>query len=267
MSTPKDARQKDLFRPALDSIIDLNHRRRETTPGAEGHEALLATAFLQAGDNAEWQILGGAKAVAILTELAAGGRAVTHLANGALRKHDLPHEWLRAAATELPSDALQQARLRAGQVLAARAELISAVRLMLEAHAPHEARRLVLGYTCVLTQPATVASCWISSALLPETMRQEPIVGLWHAYGRLPFRPPAAREAFRQLWRSLDPEAEPFVYGAAVFGEVRAAIEDWSIDRRVLDLVEETGPVCSRLGALPEGSRQINSLARGLRRS
>jgi IS5 family transposase len=25
MSTPKDERQKDLFRPALDSIIDLNH--------------------------------------------------------------------------------------------------------------------------------------------------------------------------------------------------------------------------------------------------
>ena len=41
--------------------------------GAEGHEALLATAFLQVGDDAEWQILGGAKAVAILTELAAGG--------------------------------------------------------------------------------------------------------------------------------------------------------------------------------------------------
>ena len=25
MSTPRDERQKDLFRPALDSIIDLNH--------------------------------------------------------------------------------------------------------------------------------------------------------------------------------------------------------------------------------------------------
>ena len=233
--------------------------------GAEGHDALLTTAFLQVGDDAEWQILGGAKAIAILTELAAEGRAVTRLANGALRKHDLLHEWLRtAAATELPSDALQQARLRAGRVLAARAELISAVRLMLEAHAPHEARRLVLEHASRLNAAGQSRELLELLDLLPETMRQEPILGLWHAYGRLPFRPPAAREAFRQLWRSLDPEAEPFVYGEAVFGEVRAAIEDWSIDRRLLDLVEETAPVCSRLGALPEGSRQMILLARGL---
>ncbi|MET0528993.1 MAG: hypothetical protein ABW003_11750 [Microvirga sp.] len=233
--------------------------------GAEGPATLLTTAFLQVGDAAEWQILGGAKAVAILTELAAEGRAVTRLANGALRKHDLLHEWLRtAAATELPSDALQQARLRAGRVLAARAELISAVRLMLEAHAPLEARRLVLEHAFRLNAAGDSRELLDLLDLLPESMHQEPILRLWHAYGRLPFRPPAAREAFRQLWRSLDPEVEPFVYGAAVFGEVRAAIGDWSIDRRLLDLVEETAPVCSCLGALPEVSQQMILLARGL---
>jgi ATP/maltotriose-dependent transcriptional regulator MalT len=235
------------------------------TYGAEGHEALLTTAFLQVGDDADWQILGGAKAVAILTELAPEGRAVTRLPNGTLRKHDLLHEWLRtAAASQLPSDALQQARLRAGRVLASRAELMSAVRLMLEAQAPHEALSLVLEHASRLNAAGHNRELLELLALLPETMGQEPILRLWHASGRLPFRPPAAREAFRQLWRSLDPEAEPFVYGAAVFGEVRAAIEDWSIDRRLLDLVEETAPVCDRLGALPEGSRQLILLARRL---
>ena len=115
---------------------------------------------------------------------------MTRLPNGTLRKHDVLHEWLRTAtATELPSDALQQARLRAGRILAARAELalIPAVRLMLEAHSLDEARSLVLE-RLRLNAAGHSHELLELLALLPETMHQEPILRLWHAYGRLPSR-------------------------------------------------------------------------------
>ena len=189
---------------------------------------------------------------------------MTRLPNGTLRKHDVLHEWLRTAtATELPSDALQQARLRAGRILAARAELIPAVRLMLEAHSLDEARSLVLEHASVSTQPATVTSCWSSLPCSPRPCTRSrsfgsgtPMAGCRPGLP-LPVKPSVSSGA------ASTPRPSHLCMARQCSGR-SGRQSSWSIDRRLLDLVEETAPVCSRLGAWPEGSRQMVLLARGL---
>lgn len=226
---------------------------------------LLATAFLQVGHEAEWRALGGDAALKALNRLAGERSVVTRLLNGALRKHDLFHEHLqRVAASQLTADNLKKARLDAGRLLVARDELLFGARLLVEADAPDQARDLILRHAERLVMSGHNRELVDLIALLPEAYRRDPAVRLWHAHGNLPFHPQDAREEFAQLWRGLDPEADAEIYALSLYGEVRAALADWSVDRRLTKFIAETGNTHTLLKDAPEPVRQMARIGHNL---
>jgi LuxR family maltose regulon positive regulatory protein len=221
--------------------------------GEEEQKGLLATAFLQVGQEEEWYALGGSDAVTAMVRLAEERSLVTRLVNGALRKHDLLQEWLTAAAVvNLPPDNLCQVRLRTGRLLIERDELLAGAQLLAQADAFDEMTNLVLERAQALLGAGQNREVLQLIEMLPEHRRAEPAIRGTQAYALLPFEPQAARANFAALWRSLDPAAEASLYTQAVYGEVRAALADWSVDRRLLTLVEQTGPALERIGGAPE---------------
>ncbi|MPR12489.1 winged helix-turn-helix domain-containing protein [Microvirga tunisiensis] len=228
-------------------------------------QGLLATAFLQAGHEEEWGALGGADAVAAVMRLAEERSLLTRLVNGALRKHDLFFEWLKAAAeaTLAPGD-LQKARLHTGRLLLGRGELLTGARLLLEASAHEEVEILVRDQAQDLIGAGQNRELLQLITMLPERTQAEPAIRISQAYARLPFEPQAARADFAGLWRSLDPAAEASLYVQAVYGEVRAALADWSLDTRLMALVAETRPALDLVREAPEPVRHQLAVGRAL---
>lgn len=226
---------------------------------------LLASAFLQAGHEEEWRHLGGGAAAAVLNRLAEERGLVTRLVDGTLRKHDLFHECLRAAAVrELTTDALTRARLDAGRLLLARDELLPGTRMLIEAGAPDEARDLVLERAGRLIGSGRNLELIELIEMLPETMRSDLMIRVWHAYGRVPFDPEIARIEFAALWREIDPRANADVFARSLFGEVRAALANWSVDQRLQALADETKGIVALFGNAPERTQQRFTVARCL---
>ncbi|WP_404295154.1 hypothetical protein ACD578_27505 (plasmid) [Microvirga sp. RSM25] len=227
--------------------------------------ALLATGFLQVGHEGEWQALGGHEAVAMMTRLAEESSLVSRLVSGAVRKHDLFHDWLKAVAeATLTAADLKMARLHAGRLLVARDELLTGARLLLEADAQDEVRSLVLDQAVSLRSAGQSRVVLQLIAMLPDQTQNEPKIWILRAYARLPFEPGVARTVFAELWRSLDPRTDPVLYADAVYGEVRAALADWSIDSRLMLLVVETGASLDLMQNALEPARQQLIVARGL---
>ncbi|MBV8409163.1 MAG: hypothetical protein JOY64_16150 [Alphaproteobacteria bacterium] len=214
--------------------------------------ALLETAFLQTGEEEEWRTLGGECAVSVLTQLAATSALVGRLLAGALHKHDLLFDRLRAAAEmELAPDALSRARLKAGRLLAARGEMLAGVRLLTAAGADDEARDLILGQAADMIASGRNRELVELIAMLSASTRRLPLVRVWHATGRLPFEPSAAREAFRDIWRAAKPAEQPVEFACAVMGDINAALADWSIDAELAWIIDEIDRALPFLTALP----------------
>jgi LuxR family transcriptional regulator, maltose regulon positive regulatory protein len=218
--------------------------------------ALLETAFLQTGKEEEWRTLGGEGAISVLTQFADTSALVTRLLDGALHKHDLLFERLRTAAeTELAPDALARARLRTGRLLAARGEMLTGVRLLTQAGADDEARDLILGQATDMITGGRNRELVELIAMLSDSSRRVPLVRVWQATGRLPFEPSAAREVFRDVWRSANPAEQPVEFAVAVMGDINAALADWSIDAQLSSSIDEIDRALPLLAALPEPIR------------
>ena len=215
--------------------------------------ALLETAFLQTGKEEEWRTLGGEGAISVLTQLADTSALVTRLLDSALHKHDLLFERLRAAAeTELAPDALARARLSTGRLLAARGEMLIGVRLLTQSGADDEARDLILGHATDMITGGRNQELVELIAMLSDNSRRVPLVRVWQATGRLPFEPSAAREVFRDVWRSANPAEQPVEFAVAVMGDINAALADWSIDAQLSSSIDEIDRALPLLAALPE---------------
>jgi len=215
--------------------------------------ALLETAFLQTGKEEEWRTLGGKSAMSVLARLAGSSALVTRLLDGALHKHDLLFERLRAAAeTELAPDALSQARRRTGRLLTARGEMLAGVRLLTQAGADDEARDLILGQAPDMITGGRNRELVELIAMLSDSTRRVPLVRIWDATGRLPFEPSAAREVFRDVWRSANPAEQPVEFASALMGDINAALADWSIDAQLSSIIDEIDRALPLLTALPE---------------
>ena len=215
--------------------------------------ALLDTAFLQTGKEEEWRTLGGESAISVLVQLASTSALVTRLLDGALHKHDLLFERLRATAeTELAPDALSRARLSTGRLLTARGEMLTGVRLLAQAGADDEARDLVLGQAPDMITGGRNRELVELIAMLSDSTRRVPLVRVWHATGRLPFEPAAAREVFRDIWRSANPAEQPVEFASAAMGDINAALADWSIDAQLPSIIDEIDRALPLLTALPE---------------
>ncbi|GEP58435.1 AfsR/SARP family transcriptional regulator [Reyranella soli] len=215
--------------------------------------ALLETAFLQTGEEKEWRTLGGEGAISVLTQLASTSALVARLLNGALHKHDLLFECLRTAAeTELAPDALLRARLKTGRLLTARGEMLSGVRLLTQAGADDEARDLILSQASDMITGGRNQELVELIAMLSDSAQRVPLVRVWQATGRLPFEPSAAREVFRDVWRSANPAEQPVEFAVAVMGDINAALADWSIDAQLSSSIDEIDRALPLLTALPE---------------
>jgi tetratricopeptide (TPR) repeat protein len=218
--------------------------------------ALLETAFLQTGEEEEWRTLGGEGAISVLTQLASTSALVTRLLNGALHKHDLLFDCLRTAAeTELASDALSRAQLKTGRLLTARGEMLSGVRLLTQAGADDEARDLILGQASDMITDGRNQELVELIAMLSDSAQRVPLVRVWQATGRLPFEPSAAREVFRDVWRSANPAEQPVEFAVAAMGDINAALADWSIDAQLSSSIDEIDRALPVLTALPEAIR------------
>lgn len=215
--------------------------------------ALLETAFLQTGEEEEWRRLGGESAISVLAKLASTSALVTRLLDGALHKHDLLFERLRAAAdTELTPDALSRARQRTGRLLTARGEMLTGVRLLTQAGADDEARDLILGQASDMITDGRNRELVDLIAMLSDSAQRVPLVRVWQATGRLPFEPSAAREVFRDIWSSANPAEQPVEFACAVMGDINAALADWSIDAQLSSSIDEIDRALPLLTALPE---------------
>lgn len=215
--------------------------------------ALIDTAFLQIGGEEEWARLGGEHAFGVLKTIADGSALITRLLNGALRKHDLFFEQLRAAAElELEPASLARIRLRTGRLLAARGEMLSGVRLLTQAGAVDEARDLVLAHANDMITNGKNRELLELISMLPETIRVSPLIRVWDAVGRLPFEPSSAREAFGGIWRGADPAAQPLEFALAIMGDINAGLAEWSIDARMGVIVDEIDAAKPHLARLPE---------------
>lgn len=218
--------------------------------------ALLETAFLQTGAEEEWRTLGGEGALSVLAQLAGTSALVTRLLDGALHKHDLLFECLRTAAeTELAPDALSRARLQTGRLLTARGEMLSGVRLLTQAGADDEARDLIVGQASDMITGGRNQELVELIAMLPDSTQRVPLVRVWQATGRLPFEPSAAREVFRDIWRSANPAEQPVEFACAVMGDINAALAAWSIDAQLSSSIDEIDRALPLLTALPEALR------------
>lgn len=228
-------------------------------------KALLATAFLQAGHEEEWRALAGQAAAEVLTRLGTEGGLVTRLVNGALRKHDLFHERLAAAAQKiLGSEALRRARREAGRLLSQRGELLSGVALLIKADAHDEALDVTLSEAQTLLASGQNRELLDLIGMLPESHQMKTSLRVWSAYGLLPFEPRQAHDAFARIRRETDPGVEPQAYALAVCGEVRAALEDWSVDERMRSIIVETDSILPLLEQAPESVQRMITLARGM---
>jgi hypothetical protein len=215
--------------------------------------ALLETAFLQIGGEEEWSQLGGEDAFGVLKNLADNSAFITKLLNGALRKHDLFFEQLRAVAeVELEPDALAQARLRTGRLLTERGEMLSGVRLLTLAGDADESRDLILSRAPDMITDGKNRELLELISMLPEEIRNSPLVRVWHAAGRLPFEPTPAREAFRDIWGHADPAVQPLEFALALMGDINAGLAEWSIDARLPALIDEIDGAIPYLSVLPE---------------
>jgi hypothetical protein len=218
--------------------------------------ALLDTAFLQTGEEEEWRTLGGEGAISVLAQLASTSALATRLLDGALHKHDLLFERLRTTAeTELEPHALSRAQLQTGRLLTARGEMLTGVRLLTQAGATDEARDLILGQASDMITGGRNQELVELIALLPDSTRRLPLVRVWHATGRLPFEPSAAREVFQDVWRSANPAEQPVEFACAVMGDINAALADWSIDAQLSSIIDEIDRASPLLTALPEAIR------------
>ena len=217
--------------------------------------ALLETAFLQTGKEEEWRKLAGEDAISVLTQLASTSALVTRLLDGALHKHDLLFERLRAVAeTELAPDALSRARLSTGRLLIARGEMLAGVRLLTQGGADDEARGLILGHASDMITGGRNQELVELIAMLSDSSRRVPLVRVWQATGRLPFEPAAAREVFRDVWRSANPAEQPVEFAVAMMGDINAALADWSIDGQLSSSIDEIDRALPLLSALPEAT-------------
>lgn len=218
--------------------------------------ALLEAAFLQTGKEAEWRVLGGESAISVLVQLASSSALVARLLDGALHKHDLLFERLRAVAeTELPLEALSRARLSTGRLLTARGEMLTGVRLLTQAGADDEARDLILGQASDMITGGRNQELVELIAMLSDSAQRVPLVRVWQATGRLPFEPSAAREVFRDVWRSASPADQSVEFAVAVMGDINAALADWSIDAQLSSSIDEIDRALPLLTALPEAIR------------
>jgi LuxR family maltose regulon positive regulatory protein len=225
--------------------------------GEADRMALLETAFLQTGDEAEWRSLGGEPAAAVLAQLAGNSALVTRLLNGALRKHDLLFEQLRMAAeADLAPDALSRARLRAGRLLTERGDMLAGVRLLIQAGAADEAHNLILDRAPDMIGSGRNRELVALIAELPDSRRKRPLMRIWHATGRLPFEPSSAREIFHDTWRGADPTEQPLEFALAIMGEINAALADWSIDARLAAIITAIDRASPSLIALPRVARE-----------
>ncbi|MBM1171289.1 AfsR/SARP family transcriptional regulator [Microvirga arabica] len=226
---------------------------------------MLATAFLQVGQEEEWYALGGPDATVAIARLAEERSLVTRLVNGTFRKHDLLHDWLMAAAeTNLPPDDLRKARLRTGRLLIERDDLLAGAQLIAKAEAHDEMMSLVLERAQELIGTGQNRELLQLITMMPDRTQAEPAIRIFQAYARLPFEPQAARENFAALRRSLDPASEASLYAQSVYGEVRAALTDWSVDTRLVALVAETGPALDGMSGVPDPVRHQLVVARSL---
>ena len=160
---------------------------------------------------------------------------------------------MRAAAeTELAPDALARARLSTGRLLAARGEMLIGVRLLTQSGADDEARDLILGHATDMITGGRNQELVELIAMLSDNSRRVPLVRVWQATGRLPFEPSAAREVFRDVWRSANPAEQPVEFAVAVMGDINAALADWSIDAQLSSSIDEIDRALPLLAALPE---------------
>lgn len=227
--------------------------------------ALLETAFLQIGDEQEWSQLGGKSAFDVLRNLADSSALITKLLNGALRKHDLFFEQLRIVAeAELEPDALAQARLRTGRLLTERGEMLPGVRLLTLAGAVDESRDLILSRAADMITDGKNQELLELISMLPEAVRNSPLVMVWHATARLPFEPSAAREAFRDIWRGADPAVRPLEFALAVMGDINAGLAEWSIDARLPALIDEIDGAVPYLAVLPDAVQRRLMMTRSV---
>jgi ATP/maltotriose-dependent transcriptional regulator MalT len=218
--------------------------------------ALLETAFLQTGEEEAWRTLGGEGAISVLAQLASSSALVTRLLDGTLHKHDLLFERLRTSAeTEMPPDALSRARLNTGRLLAARGEMLAGVRLLTQAGADDEARDLILGHAPDMITGGRNRELVELIGMLPDSIRRVPLVRVWQATGCLPFEPSAAREVFRDVWRSANPAEQPVEFAFALIGDINAALADWSIDAQLSSSIDEIDRALPLLSALPQAIR------------
>jgi ATP/maltotriose-dependent transcriptional regulator MalT len=225
---------------------------------AADRRVLLATAFLQEGGAAEWAELGGAEAPALLDRLAGAGGMVSRLPDGGFRKQDALQAALeQAAGAELPTPALNRARIGAARLLGRRGDVLPAARLLLAAGAGDEALELVLDQAPVLSLAGRNRELRDAIELFPAEIVARPRLRIWLAYARMPYEPREAQRALAEIRRSLAPETAPLDYAMALSGEARAVLSDFFDFRELPGLIEQIDAVLPRLGdALPPANRQ-----------
>ncbi|TWS97539.1 hypothetical protein [Reyranella sp. CPCC 100927] len=231
-------------RPSLRTMADTGSGPAASTTVARfpttERDVLLKIAFLQGGSETEWRALGGDGAVALLNHLAASTGLVSRRVNGDLRKHDLFHgNLIYVAVQTLPSDALNRARIAAADVLTARQDYRSAVRLLVEAGAVDRARTLALEQAPVLTHSGRNREFIDIATALPAPVRGEAMLRSWEAHARLPFEPGVAREMLRDVRMNSDPRTQPAEFALAISGELQSSLVNWSEHRSLPDLVAE----------------------------
>lgn len=249
---------------------------RHMLPGGVGHAAgldreaadadrrtLLATAFLQQGQEADWAGLAGPEAALLLDRLADAGGLVIRQPDGTLRKHDALHAALiRDAEAELDPERLDDARRKAADLLADRRDVLPAVRLLVASGSPDSALRLILEQAPQMSLSGQSRALEDAIGLLPGDLSAQPMPRIWLAFARMPYQPREAQRRLREIRQSLQPEASPLEYAQSLSGETRAALSDFFDFRELPRLIDEIDRVSPWFGDLPPPVRQALAMTR-----